>query len=64
MNPLNMIIFNDAPEPFTYGFQDSATNLMDGISKLHNEVTFYIIILLVMVSYLLLISLIDRKNYK
>jgi cytochrome c oxidase subunit 2 len=55
---------NDAPEPLELNFQDSATNIMENINDLHNEIIFYLILLLIMVIYLLTVSLIDRRSYK
>jgi cytochrome c oxidase subunit 2 len=60
---LKYIYLNDAPEPLELNFQDSATNIMESINNLHNEIIFYLILLLVMVIYLLTVSLIDRKSY-
>jgi len=64
MSLLKIIYLNDAPEYLQINFQDSATDIMENINNLHNEIVFYLILLLVMVSYLLIISLIDRKSYK
>jgi cytochrome c oxidase subunit 2 len=64
MSLLKIIYLNDAPEYLQINFQDSATDIMENINNLHNEIIFYLILLLVMVSYLLIISLIDRKSYK
>jgi cytochrome c oxidase subunit 2 len=65
MEILRKIIYlNDAPEPLELNFQDSATNIMENINDLHNEIIFYLILLLIMVIYLLTVSLIDRRSYK
>ena len=61
---LKILYLNDAPEPLDLSFQDSATNIMESINNLHNEIIFYLILLLVMVIYLLGVSLIGRQNYK
>jgi Cytochrome C oxidase subunit II, transmembrane domain len=58
------ILINDAPEPLDLSFQDSATNIMESINNFHNEIIFYLILLLVMVIYLLGISLLGRQYYK
>jgi cytochrome c oxidase subunit 2 len=63
MHPFHLVLLNDVAEPFQLGFQDNATNIMEGINVIHNDIIFYLILLLVMVTYLLIISLIDRKNY-
>jgi len=60
----NFIYLNDAPEPLEINFQDSATNIMESINNLHNEIIFYLILLLVMVIYLMTVSLISRNSYK
>jgi len=44
-----MNYYNDAPEPYQLGFQDSGSFIMRGINELHDEITFYLILLLVMV---------------
>ena len=49
---LKILYLNDAPEPLDLSFQDSATNIMESINNLHNEIIFYLILLLVMVIYL------------
>jgi cytochrome c oxidase subunit 2 len=46
-------IFNDAPTPWALGFQDGASQTFEGIVELHNEIFFYIIIILVGVFWLL-----------
>jgi len=61
---LRNIYRNDAPEPLELNFQDSGTYIMESIKNLHDEIIFYLILLLVMVIYLLIVSLIDRNSYK
>lgn len=39
------ILFNDAPEPWQIGFQDSATPVMEGILELHNSIFFYLVVI-------------------
>ena len=39
-NKLN--IFNDAPQPWQIGFQDSAAPGFTGIVELHNTIFFYL----------------------
>lgn len=46
-------ILNDVPTPWAVYFQDSATPNMEGILELHNNVMFYILIILGFVSYVL-----------
>jgi cytochrome c oxidase subunit 2 len=38
-------IFNDAPEPWQLGFQDSAAPSFHGLVTLHNTIGFYLIII-------------------
>ena len=40
-------IFNDAPQPWQTGFQDSATPGFSGIVELHDTIFFYLIIICV-----------------
>lgn len=38
-------IFNDAPEPWQFGFQESASPTHDGITELHDTIFFYLIVI-------------------
>jgi cytochrome c oxidase subunit 2 len=38
-------IFNDAPQPWQLGFQDSAAPSFTGLVTLHNTIGFYLIII-------------------
>jgi cytochrome c oxidase subunit 2 len=44
-------IFNDAPQPWQLGFQDSAAPGYTGLVTLHNTIGFYLIIILFAVSW-------------
>ena len=46
-------IFNDAPQPFDLGFQDSAAPGFSGIIELHNTLFFYLIVVVVGVFWVL-----------
>ena len=46
-------IFNDAPQPWQLGFQDSATPGFSGIVELHNTIFFYLVVICVAVFWLL-----------
>jgi cytochrome c oxidase subunit 2 len=46
-------IFNDAPQPFQIGFQDSAAPGFTGIVELHNTIFFYLIVISVAVFWVL-----------
>ena len=53
-NLINILnIYADAPESFQYGFQDPATPVMIGLSNLHHDIMFLIILILVSVSWVL-----------
>jgi cytochrome c oxidase subunit 2 len=43
LNPF--YIFNDAPQPWQFGFQDSAAPGFTGLINLHNIIGFYLIII-------------------
>jgi cytochrome c oxidase subunit 2 len=47
-------IFNDAPQPFQIGFQDSAAPGFTGIVELHNTIFFYLVVISVAVFWVLL----------
>lgn len=51
MNLLN-IVYNDVPTPWGLFFQDSATPNMEGIVELHNNILFYLCVVLGLVSYI------------
>ena len=61
MNYLNIYFFsrfvlntiNDAPEPWGLFFQDNATPQMEGLEELHNNIMFYLAIILFAVSCIL-----------
>lgn len=43
-NAKTISIFNDAPQPWQFGFQDSAAPGFTGLVTLHNTIGFYLII--------------------
>ena len=47
------IIFNDAPQPWQIGFQDSAAPGLTGIVELHNTIFFYLVVIFVGVFWVL-----------
>jgi len=66
MNLFKLLLTNtytDASVPYQIGFQDPATPIAAGIIDLHNEVFFYLIIVLVSVSWIL-IKTISSFNYR
>ena len=46
-------IFNDAPHPWQFGFQDSAAPGFTGIIELHNTIFFYLVVISVGVFWVL-----------
>ena len=46
-------IYNDAPEPWQIGFQDSAAPGFTGIVELHNTIFFYLVVICVSVFWLI-----------
>jgi len=46
-------VYNDAPEPWQLGFQDGASASFEGIIELHNQIMFYLVIILIGVSWML-----------
>jgi LAGLIDADG DNA endonuclease family/Cytochrome C oxidase subunit II, transmembrane domain len=50
----NFILWNDVPEPWQISFQDSATNIMEGIDKLNGSVYYYETTLLVITGWILI----------
>jgi len=46
-------LFNDAPAPWQLGFQEVATPTMEGIVELHDQILFYLIVILVFISWIL-----------
>lgn len=53
--PLSLFntIYNDAPQPWQIGFQDSAAPGFTGIVELHNTIFFYLIVICVGVFWVL-----------
>jgi len=52
--------YNDTPNPWGLYFQDSATPQMEGLEELHDNIMFYLIIILFGVGWIL-VSII--RNY-
>ncbi len=46
-------IFNDAPQPWQLGFQDSAAPGFTGIVELHNTIFFFLVVICVGVFWVL-----------
>ena len=61
MTYINSYIRNDAPEPWQLGLQDSASPISEGILRIHNEIIYYLIIILVSICWII-ISIIIKYN--
>ena len=53
-------ILLDVAQPYQLSFQDSATDIMEGILNLHNTILYYLVVIIVLVSWILINVL--RKN--
>nr|YP_009478084.1 cytochrome oxidase subunit 2 [Anthoceros angustus]AVP12820.1 cytochrome oxidase subunit 2 [Anthoceros angustus] len=51
------IAFRDAAEPWQLGFQDAATPMMQGIIDLHHDICFFLLIILIFASWMLVRAL-------
>jgi heme/copper-type cytochrome/quinol oxidase subunit 2 len=50
---LSFFFFFDSPNEWQFGFQDPATPLMEGIIDLHHDLMYFLILIVIMVSFLL-----------
>ena len=57
-------ITNDVPEPWGLFFQDNATPQMEGLEELHNNIMFYLAIILFAVSWIMLSIIINYNKAK
>lgn len=58
------ILWADAPLPWQLGFQDPATPIMEGIIDLYDSINFYLIIVVVVVTWMMLASIVHFTNAK
>ncbi|AAS50168.1 AMI001Wp (mitochondrion) [Eremothecium gossypii ATCC 10895] len=56
------IINNDVPTPYNMYFQDSTTPHQEGILELHDNIMFYMLTVLGLVSWMMIIIIKDYKN--
>jgi heme/copper-type cytochrome/quinol oxidase subunit 2 len=56
------IVNNDTPEPWGLFFQDNATPQMEGLEELHNNIMFYLAIILFSVSWIMLSIILNFRN--
>jgi cytochrome c oxidase subunit 2 len=56
----------DVAQPWQYGFQDSASPVYEGIISLHDTIMYYLVIIIIGVSWILfnIISIFGNKNNK
>ena len=62
LNKILLIEYCDAPRPWGIYFQDSATPQMEGLVELHDNILFYLVIILFGVGWMLL-SIIKNYTY-
>lgn len=56
------ITTNDSPEPWGLFFQDNATPQMEGLEELHNNIMFYLAIILFSVTWIMVSIMINFKH--
>lgn len=47
------VAYNDAPQPWQIGFQDAGSPSFEGIVELHDQVMFYLVIIMLGVGWML-----------
>ena len=52
---------NDTPEPWGLFFQDNATPQMEGLEELHNNIMYYLAIVLFAVTWVMISTIINFK---
>lgn len=46
-------VYNDAPEPWAFGFQDGVSPGFSGIVDLHDNIFFYLVVIAILVAWML-----------
>src|ERR1700742_2857766 len=66
LKSLNIIspVWNDAPEPWQLGFQDGASPSYEGIVELHDQIMFYLVIILLGVTWVLSSIILNSNSNK
>lgn len=59
--PLN-VVYNDVAESWQIGFQDPATPIMEGIINLHHDLMFFICVISIFVSWILIRTILHFEN--
>ena len=60
----SFLLFSDATHEWQFGFQDPATSLMEGIIDLHHDIMFFLIWIVVLVSFFIFEFIIGSLNFK
>jgi cytochrome c oxidase subunit 2 len=45
MSAMSSSVYNDAPQPWQFGFQDGASPTQEGITELHDTIFFYLVVI-------------------
>ncbi len=64
LKSLTFLIFSDATHEWQFGFQDPATSLMEGIIDLHHDIMFFLIWIMVVVSFFLFEFVVGTFQFK
>ena len=66
LKSLNIIspVWNDAPEPWQWTFQDGASPSYEGIVELHDQIMFYLVVILFGVSWALTSIIVNFSSNK
>jgi heme/copper-type cytochrome/quinol oxidase subunit 2 len=59
-----MFIFSDTSQSYAIGFQDPASNFMIAMVDLHDNIMFYLIIILTLVSWIFISALTNADHLK
>ena len=63
-NYLSVNTFNDTAEPWGLFFQDNATPQMEGLEELHNNIMYYLCIILFAVSWMMISIVVNYRKAK
>ena len=55
-------IFLDVPKDYQFGFQDSATSVMEGLIDLHHSIMFFLILIIIFVFWLIFMIFVDFSD--
>ena len=57
------MLFCDFAEPWQLGFQDPSTPVMEGIIDLFNNISFYLVLVLILVGWMVIANLVHFTNH-